>query len=268
MKKVAVKIMGIINTTPDSFYDGGRYNTKEGAVSHALKLENDGADILDIGGESTRPGADFVSVEEELSRVVPVVKDCVTKCNVPISVDTTKSEVAEQCLKSGAQIINDISGMTFDEKMLEVAVSYNATIILMHTKGIPKTMQKNTNYSDIISVIEEFLSRRVEKAVSVGIPKEKIIIDPGIGFGKSVEQNYLIINEIPRFRKIGCRVLIGLSRKSLIGNIQNNDEDRLPATLILNTMAVDFGVDIIRVHDVKEHVLAMKAYQKLLSCRM
>jgi len=252
------KIMGILNVTPDSFYDGGRHNTIDKALSHALRMYVDGADIIDIWGESTRPGAERVSVNEEIDRIVPVIQRIVKEISIPVSVDTTKSAVALEAVKAGASIINDISGLTFDPEIIRIAAQYKTGLIIMHIKGIPADMQKNTDYSDIIKDILDFLNTSINNAIKEGVPRDKIVIDPGIGFGKSLEQNYVILNNINRFKETGYPVLIGLSRKSLIGKLYTEDEDRLPATLALNAIAVNNGADIIRVHDVKPHRLAME----------
>jgi len=251
------RIMGILNVTPDSFYDGGRYKSVEDAVSRAIEMYYEGADIIDIGGESTRPGAEQVSVGEEIERIVPVIEGIVSRIPVPVSIDTTKSRVAAEAAAAGASIINDISGLTFDPAIAAVAADYKTGLVINHIKGTPVDMQKNTVYSDIIKDILDFLNISINIASDNGVAGEKIIIDPGIGFGKSLEQNYYILNNIMEFRKTGYPVLIGLSRKSLIGKLYPGNEDRLPATIALNAVAVNNGADIIRVHDVRAHRLAM-----------
>lgn len=251
------RIMGILNVTPDSFYDGGRYNSIESAVSRAVQMYEEGADIIDVGGESTRPGAVQVGCGEEIDRVVPVIERVVKQVPVPVSVDTTKSAVAREAVKAGASMINDISGLTFDPEIVKVASEYKTGLVIMHIKGTPADMQKNTGYNDIIKDILDFLNRSITIALDWGVPAEKIVIDPGIGFGKSLEQNYVILKNIKEFTGTGYPVLIGLSRKSLIGRLYNGDEDRLPATIALNAIAVNNGADIIRVHDVRAHRLAM-----------
>ncbi len=250
-------IMGILNLTPDSFYDGGVYNNAEKGFLHALKMFEDGADIIDAGGESSRPGAASVSVNEEIDRVVPVIERIKKELPIPVSIDTTKSAVALEAVKAGASIINDISGLTFDLEIIRVAADYKTGLIINHIKGTPADMQKNTGYNDIIKDILDFLNISLNNALENGVSKDKIILDPGIGFGKSLEQNYIILNNIARFKESGYPVLIGLSRKSLIGRLYKEDEDRLPATIALNAVAVNNGADIIRVHDVKAHRLAM-----------
>jgi dihydropteroate synthase len=257
------KIMGIINITPDSFYDGGKYNNSDDAVNRAIEMERSGASIIDIGGESTRPGSKPVPIEEEIQRVIPVIKKLSGILKIPISVDTTKSEVAEEALKNGAEIINDISGMTFDKKMQTVAAKYGATVLIMHIKGTPETMQDNPVYEDIVEEVIDFFLERIDEANRSGISNEKIILDPGIGFGKTMEDNYLLLGNLHRLKEIGFPVCVGLSRKSLIGKLYNDAEDRLPATIALNAAAVLSGADIIRVHDVKEHFLAMRGIDML-----
>ncbi len=256
-------IMGIINITPDSFYDGGINFDRDRAIRRAYELREDGADIIDIGGESTRPGAEEVSLSVELDRVCPVIEAIAKNVDIPISVDTYKSQVADEAIKSGASIINDISGLTFDENMAHVAVRHNSYLILMHIKGTPKNMQVNPHYDDLLKEIYSFLENSMQKALAAGVDKNKIIIDPGIGFGKSLEDNYRILNNIIFFKKMGVPVLIGLSRKSLIGKLYDKDYDRLFATIALNSISVINGADIIRVHDVKEHYLALKSVEML-----
>ncbi len=255
--KKRTSIMGILNVTPDSFYDGGVYDTADKAFLRAVRMYEEGADIIDIGGESTRPGAESVSEQHEIDRVVPVIERIVKEIPIPVSIDTTKSTVALEAVKAGASIINDISGFTFDPGIIRVAADYTAGVVINHIKGTPADMQKNTGYNDIIKDILDFLDVSIKNALNGGVSPDKIIVDPGIGFGKSLEQNYVILNSIGRFRDTGYPVLIGLSRKSLIGKLYSSDEDRLPATIALNAAAVMNGADIIRVHDVKAHRLAI-----------
>jgi len=257
-------IMGIVNATPDSFYDGGLHADADSACAHALSLLSEGADIIDIGGESSRPGAGFVTPEEEISRVIPVIERVLGKApEAFISVDTWKSEVAEAALNAGAKMINDISGFTADDKMCGVCAAHDAYAVLMHMRGTPQTMQDDLVYEDCISEIEVSLRNSIHKALAAGVRREKIVIDPGIGFSKSVEQNYLIINNVARFKKMGYPVLIGLSRKSLIGKVIPEGADRLPATIALDAVSVMNGADIIRVHDVKDHVLVRDVIEML-----
>jgi dihydropteroate synthase len=256
-------IMGILNITPDSFYDGGRNFDREKAIAKAYQFCKDGADIIDIGGESTRPGAEPVSLSEEMDRVCPVIEAIKDDIGIPISIDTYKSGVAEEALKLGASIVNDISGLTFDDKIAGIAAKHNAYIVLMHIKGSPKNMQTDPRYNNLLEEIYSFLESSKEKAMLSGIDKNKIIIDPGIGFGKTLEDNYRILNNITYLKKMGFPVLIGLSRKSLIGRLYDKDEDRLFATIGLNSISAFNGADIIRVHDVKEHFLALKSVEML-----
>ena len=245
------KIMGIVNVTPDSFSDGGKYFSIDDSVNQALKLIDEGADIIDIGGESTRPGSDPVSLEEELRRTIPVIKNIHQQGkDVIISIDTTKSEVAKQALDSGAQIINDISGLTFDEKMIDIAKEYNSGVVIMHIKGNPKTMQENPEYRDVVKDVYDFLLVQSIKAKQNDI--DKIIVDPGIGFGKRVEDNFSLIKNLDYFQSLGYPVMIGLSKKSFIGKTLNLDNDqREIGTIILETISVIKSARIIRTHNVK-----------------
>ena len=261
------RIMGILNTTPDSFYDGGRYNKIDKAIDHAARMFKDGADIIDIGGESTRPGSKKISIQEETDRTLPVIERIVKDIKIPVSIDTTKSEVALEAVKAGATIINDISGCTFDPKIINVAADYGTTLIINHIKGVPFDMQKNTVYNAMIKDILDFLMRSIDDVVNKGVERDKIIIDPGIGFGKNTEQNFIILKHLAKFKETNYPVAVGISRKSFIGNIYDNDEDRLPATIALNAIAVNNGADIIRVHDVKEHRLAMDSIDFLLGIK-
>ncbi|MCU0822297.1 MAG: dihydropteroate synthase [Spirochaetes bacterium] len=250
-------IMGILNVTPDSFYDGGRYFYIEEAVKRAYKLRDEGADIIDIGGESTRPGSKKISASEEIERVCPVIEAIINDIDIPISIDTYKAEVAEAALRLGAGIVNDISAMTFDDKMADVAAGHDAKVILMHIKGTPENMQINPQYENLLEDIYLFLENAKQKALKSGIKKENIIIDPGIGFGKKFEDNYQILRNLEYFRGIGCPVLVGVSRKSMIGRLYDGEYERLYATIALNAASVLNGADIIRVHDVLANRLAM-----------
>lgn len=258
-----IQIMGIVNVTPDSFYDGGRYADRDAAVAHALALRDEGAHIVDVGGESTRPGAAPLSAQQEMDRVCPVIEALAGHIGIPLSIDTTKAAVAGAALRAGASIVNDVSGGTFDPAILDVAAHHGASVVLMHIKGTPSTMQRDPRYNDLMGEIEGFLDAAIERALSAGIPRDRVIIDPGIGFGKSLEDNYRIIAGLSRLRRPGCRLLVGLSRKSLIGGVVGQGDDRLPATIALNTAAVLHGADIIRVHDVREHRLALAGVEML-----
>jgi len=246
-------VMGILNVTPDSFSDGGLYLETQKAVNHALLMIANGADIIDIGGESTRPFSESVSVDDELLRVIPVIQELRKKTDIVISIDTTKSTVAKESCLAGADIINDISGMLFDKKMVEIAREIGCPIILMHIKGNPKTMQENPNYDDVVSEIKSHLLDRVDYAIQNGIDKKNIILDPGIGFGKTIENNFEILNRLEELTAIEYPFLIGVSNKSFIGKILNVDEnDRLQGTIVANTIALQKGCKIFRVHNVKE----------------
>ncbi|NOZ61385.1 MAG: dihydropteroate synthase [Calditrichaeota bacterium] len=246
-------IMGILNVTPDSFSDGGKFLDKNAAVAHALEMIADGADLVDVGAESTRPGAKPVDLEEEMSRVIPVIAALRRESDVPISVDTYKAQVAEAALEAGADIINDISGMRFDPKMKEAVAKYQAPVVLMHIKGEPRNMQKDPVYEDLMTEIYQYLSESIELAESAGLPREKIIIDPGIGFGKRLKDNYEILRRLSEFRSLGCPILVGPSRKSFIGNVLNLPPDqRLEGSAAAVALSIASGADIVRVHDVKE----------------
>lgn len=245
-------VMGVLNLTPDSFSDGSSYNSVQSAVAAAKQMVADGADIIDVGGESTRPGASAVSAREEIERVLPVIKALLGKVPVPISIDTWKSEVADASLNAGAEIVNDISAMTFDAKMLQVVAESEAAVILMHSRGRPADMQKNTVYSDIVSEVRSFLEERIEAAVSAGIDPERIVVDPGIGFGKSVSGNMEIIRRLDEFMVLNRPVLVGTSRKSFIGAVLNREvPERVFGTAASVAVAMMNGASIFRVHDVR-----------------
>jgi len=246
-------VMGILNVTSDSFSDGGLYDEPERAVARAFEMKEEGADIIDIGGESTRPGAKPCLVEEELKRVIPVVKRLIKEnIGLPISIDTYKSDVAKVCLDEGAHIINDISALSFDPRMAEVVASYKVPVVLMHIQGTPQNMQKNPQYKCVVSEIILYLRQRIKIAQKSGIDKEKIIIDPGIGFGKTVEHNLEILRRLREFKSLGRPILIGTSRKSLIGKILDLPvEERLEGTAATIAVSILNGANIIRIHDVK-----------------
>ena len=246
-------IMGILNVTPDSFSDGGKYLEKNNAINHALAMIDNGADIIDVGGESTRPFSDPVSLDEEISRVIPVIEGIRKESDVCISIDTTKSEVATAALDSGASLINDVSAMEVDPLMIDVALKFDCPIIIMHMKGTPKSMQDNPQYESLIYDIKDYLQERVDFIVSKGVNSKKIVIDPGIGFGKTVENNFEIINNLNHFTKMGLPVMLGASRKSFIGiSLDLPEEDRLEGSLAANIIGLQNGAKIFRVHDVAE----------------
>ncbi len=261
------KVMGVLNVTPDSFSDGGKYLSAESAVEHARRMVEEGADIIDIGGESSRPFSSPISVEEELNRVIPVL-DELGDIKVPISIDTYKPEVAEEALKRGVSIVNDIFGLR-REGMAKVIKDYDAAVVIMHMKGEPKNMQVNPTYENVIGEIISFLRKRIEFALSKGIEEDRIIIDPGIGFGKRVEDNLVIINNLKSFKSLGYPILIGTSRKSFIGKTLNlNVGERLEGTIASNVIALMNGAHIFRVHDVRENLRALKMAYAILEARI
>ena len=246
-------IMGILNVTPDSFSDGGRFHRFEDAIAQGMRMIQEGADIIDVGGESTRPGSDPVTLEEELSRVIPVISTLAQKTEVPISIDTYKSEVARRALDAGAQMINDISALRFDPEMKKIAGEYQVPVVLMHIKGTPKDMQKDPSYDDVIGEIAQYLRESIQLAQEGGVEKERILIDPGIGFGKRLVDNLNILKNLREFSILKCPILIGCSRKSFIGKILDLPlEERLEGSLAALAVAIMNGASIVRVHDVKE----------------
>ncbi len=253
------RIMGILNVTPDSFSDGGIFFSFESAVDQGQKLFEDGADILDIGGESTRPFSDEVSAEEEMRRVIPVIERLTESISIPISIDTTKAIVAKRAIEAGASIINDVSALRLDSKMADVAAEYGVPVIIMHMLGTPKTMQISPTYEDLIGEIKAFLRKAINRAEKKGIPKSKIIIDPGIGFGKTVEHNLLLIKHLYEFKSLDIPILVGPSRKAFIRHIlkDNNVKDINPdlpevedGTQAAVAAAILNGAHIIRAHNV------------------
>ncbi len=253
-------ILGILNITPDSFSEGGLHFDKSKAVDHALRMADEGADIIDIGGESTRPGSDPVTAEEEIVRIIPVIAVLAKKVNIPLSVDTYKAEVARRALDAGASIVNDISGMRFDPEMPEVVSEHKVPIVLMHIKGNPKVMQANPTYEALIPEIIDYLRVSIRLAVTVGIPEDRIIIDPGIGFGKTFDHNLEIINNLQEFTALEKPVLIGPSRKAFLGKILGGApaSERREATAAAVAISIMKGANMIRVHDVKEMVKVAK----------
>lgn len=258
--------MAVVNVTPDSFYDGGVYLDPARAVERGLELAADGADIIDVGGESTRPGANPVPAEEEQKRVLPVIAALRGKIKALISVDTTKAEVAEAALAAGADIINDISAGRFDVRMLPVAARNKAGLILMHMKGTPKTMQLNPHYEDVLEEVKSFLKERIEAAESCGVPRERMIIDPGIGFGKNLEDNLILLNNLALLTELGRPVLVGISRKSFIGKILNlKPEERLEGTIAAAVVSILRGASILRAHDIQAIKRAITVAEAILS---
>lgn len=249
-------IMGILNTTPDSFSDGGQFNTLETAIQQAHRMVRDGADILDIGGQSTRPGAETISLTEELARTIPVIEALRREQNIPISIDTTRAEVARKAVEVGADWVNDISGGTCDPLMLPTVAQLGVPIILMHLRGTPQTMQQLTDYEDLIPDIQQFFDHQIEQALHFGIPKTHLILDPGIGFAKTISQNLDLIRQLSQFRSFDLPLLVGPSRKSFIGHIlqQADPQQRVWGTGATCCAAIANGADILRVHDVNEMV--------------
>ncbi|MEQ8753650.1 MAG: dihydropteroate synthase [Coleofasciculus sp. G1-WW12-02] len=247
-------LMGVLNVTPDSFSDGGEFNTPEAALTQAQRLVDAGVDILDIGGQSTRPGSEEVSEAAELQRVLPVIKAVRSSLSVPISVDTTRASVAKEAVAVGADMVNDISGGTFDPDMFPVVAQLRVPIILMHIRGTPQTMQKLTDYHNLIDEIYQFLEGQIRAAINAGIVRSRLIIDPGIGFAKTAEQNVQLLQQLSAFRYLGVPILVGVSRKSFIGRILNQPDpkQRVWGTAAACCAAIASGSDILRVHDVSE----------------
>ncbi|MBW3539880.1 MAG: dihydropteroate synthase [Planctomycetes bacterium] len=253
--------MGIVNVTPDSFSDGGQFFEHGMAVDHALRLAADGADILDVGGESTRPHSLPVAPEEELRRVVEVVRGIVRQTNVPVSIDTTKAAVARAALDAGAVIVNDISGLTFDPEMIEVCRSGNAGVVCMHIQGTPLTMQDNPQYADVAREVCECLAERLRSLIAAGIDVERIVLDPGVGFGKTAAHNLALLSNIARLKALGRPVLVGHSRKGFLKKIVGRDVDeRSAGTLAVSLALAAQGVDLLRVHDVRATRDALAAW--------
>ncbi|MCM8783546.1 MAG: dihydropteroate synthase [Candidatus Omnitrophica bacterium] len=253
-------LMGILNLTPDSFSDGGRfYRRPQEAIEFALKMAEEGADIIDVGGESTRPGAKTVSEDEELKRTIPVIKILSKRLKIPLSIDTCKAKVAKEAIEAGVSMVNDVSGLRGDKKMREVVAHYKVPVVIMHMRGNPRTMQRNPVYADLISEIIDYLEAGIDLASKAGISVDDIIVDPGIGFGKTVEHNLIILKNLHQFRVLGRPIMIGTSRKSFIGKVLNLDVDkRLYGTIASCSLAVINGANILRVHDVEEVKQAVK----------
>ncbi len=248
-------LMGVLNRTPDSFSDGGLFTEEDVALKRIEEMVLDGADIIDIGGESTRPGAEEVSVERELERVIPLIRKSSRIFDVPISIDTRKAQVAEEALKNGACIVNDITGLKGDRDMAQVVARYDAVCVAMHIKGTPRTMQDNPTYGNLISEIITSLEGSIEIATKGGVAREKVIIDPGIGFGKTVEHNLEILNRLDELKVLSRPILIGVSRKSFIGRVLDREvNDRIFGTAAASAIAIMNGANIIRIHDVREMI--------------
>jgi dihydropteroate synthase len=257
-------VMGIINITPDSFYDGGKYISTENAIEQVEKLLLEGADIIDLGAASTRPGAELINPEDELNRLLPILDAIIIKHpNAVISIDTLRSEVAVECVKHGADIINDISGGILDEKMLDNVAKLNVPYIIMHMQGTPQNMQVDPSYNNVVTEVYDFLNSGVVAARAAGI--KQIVVDPGFGFGKTVEHNYLLLRNLIKFKELGLPILAGVSRKSMINKVLNTKpENALTGTIALNTLAILQGANILRVHDVKEAKQVIKLVNQFL----
>jgi len=255
------KVMGIVNLTPDSFSEAGRALDPIDSVAHARRLVASGADLLDLGGESSRPGALPVTLDEELRRLVPIVEALSSQVALPISIDTTKAEVASRALAAGATIINDISALGADQQMVDVAACSGAGVVLMHMQGVPHTMQVDPRYNDVVTEIHDFLAYRAEWAESRGIPRERIAIDPGIGFGKTVEHNLQILRNLHRFANLGCVILIGTSRKGFLGSVTGRPVTERAAASVASALAACLrGARVVRVHDVAPMVDAIRVW--------
>ena len=258
-------VMGILNVTPDSFSDGGLYVSPQHAISHARQMALDGAAIIDVGGESTRPGAAAVTVEEEIARVIPVVEALVNEIDIPVSVDTSKAEVMAAAIDAGAGMINDVRALQ-ETGALQVVADAEIPVCLMHMQGQPRSMQDNPQYDDVIADVMRFFEQRLEAAINAGVSQDNIVLDPGFGFGKNVTHNFTLLRELKKFSTLGCPLLVGLSRKSMIAAILDNTlEERLPASLALAVLAAERSANIIRVHDVRETVEALKMREAMLT---
>ncbi len=254
-------VMGIVNVTPDSFSDGGRLPGVEAALDHARRLAAEGALLLDLGGESSRPGSESVPLVEELRRVIPVIQAVAGAVDLPLSVDTTRAEVARRALDAGASIVNDITAMTGDPEMARVVAGSGAGVVLMHMQGVPRTMQHEPRYDDVVAEVYDFLARRVDWAVAQGIPRDRIAVDPGIGFGKAIGHNLAILRDLGRFATLGCAVLVGTSRKGFLGTITGRGVgERATASAVSSLAACVAGARVVRVHDVAAAVDAIKVW--------
>jgi len=255
-------VMGIVNVTPDSFSDGGKHSSAALAISHAYKLIDEGADLLDIGGESTRPGAQSVCIQEELDRVLPVIES-LQGAPLPISIDTCKSEVMQAAIAAGARMVNDINALQ-DAAAMHAVVSSNIAVCLMHKQGNPQTMQVQPEYKDVVADVSEFLRMRINEAEAAGIKRERIVIDPGFGFGKTLAHNLALLRELKAMTVMGVPVLAGLSRKSMLGRVTGQEVgERMTSSVVAALIAVQRGASIVRVHDVKETVDALKIWSAI-----
>jgi dihydropteroate synthase len=256
--------MGIVNVTPDSFSDGKPGRSLDTSVEHALKLAAEGADLLDIGGESTRPGSAGVSLDEELRRVIPLLDALRGRVNVPISVDTSKAEVARRALDAGAAIINDITGLTGDPEMAPLCAARRAGVVVMHMQGTPATMQANPHYHDVVAEVRGYLAGRIDDLVRLGLPRERIAVDPGLGFGKSFDHNLDLLRQTARFASLDCALMVGTSRKGFLGTLTGRPvSERAAATVASSLAAICRGAQVVRVHDVGPMVDAIKVWSAI-----
>jgi dihydropteroate synthase len=265
-------VMGVLNVTPDSFSDGGKYLDSQAAIARALEIERDGADLLDIGGESTRPGAVAISAQEELRRILPVIEVLRGKLRIPMSVDTQKADVAEAAIAAGAEILNDVSALRMDPRLAEVARRTHAPIILMHMRGTPRTMQRGPFARDVIRDVTVGLRDAIARARSAGLAKSRLLLDPGIGFGKKREQNFEILARLPEFARLGCPIVVGTSRKSFLGKAMVRpgepaapSDDRLLGTAATVTASILGGAHIVRVHDVAEMIQVVRVADQVVN---
>ena len=260
-------IMGVINVTPDSFSDGGAFRTAQAAIDHGLRLAEEGAEILDVGGESTRPGSEAVPVEEELRRVLPVIEGLAGRTSAALSIDTSKADIARAAMAAGAEIINDVTALGGDEAMAEIAAQTNAGVALMHMRGTPRTMQKDPHYDDVAREVADFFRERLAAARSAGIAADRVAIDPGIGFGKTVEHNLELIASLGAFADLGCPVVLGVSRKSFLAAAAGCEAiaDRDAPTVALTGLGRERGARIFRVHAVRPNVAALRVAEAVLA---
>src|SRR5437667_833664 len=259
-------IMGVLNVTPDSFSDGAKFLAAEKAIEHGLKMAADGADIVDVGGESTRPGAEPIAADEELCRVIPVIEKLRTKIDVPISIDTSKTEVALAAIEAGASIVNDVTGGRGDEGMLPLIAETKSALIIMHMQGTPRTMQKQPRYDDVVSEVAFFFRQQYACAIECGVDPMAIAFDPGIGFGKTLDHNLELLTQLEQLRAHDRPLVVGVSRKSFLGKLINSPEigDRVAPAVALTSLLRERGADVFRVHDVKENVSALRVTEAIL----
>ena len=259
--------MGVLNVTPDSFFDGGKFFGTDAAVERGIQIAAEGADVIDVGGESTRPGAEPVSANEELKRVIPVIEKLQGKIDIMISIDTSKAEVASAALDAGASIINDVTAGRGDGKMLPLAATRKAALVLMHMQGEPRTMQKNPHYDYVVREVADFFRQQYARAIECGVDPMRLAFDPGIGFGKTLEHNLSLLKSLEQLRVHDRPLVVGVSRKSFLGKLAGSNEmsDRVGPTIAMTSILRSGGADVLRVHDVKENVTALRITESVLS---